>query len=232
MLPSAALMPPCAATVWERVGKSFVTTAVLNPSCTSPKAARRPAHRQCYPYSLPQGCESVFIWYGSGSSILGWIPDPGVLMTKNWKKFTTVKFFLIKNYTLPCYKRSLQLLKENIQHFKHVISFSTSVGHFCPPGSGSTDPIESGSATLHFPHYNHHHYSIVNSCHHHLLFHCYYRRSHNHFRECDFVKYSKSIVINSVADSDPVPFWPLDLGWIKNQDLDPRWISRIIFPRA
>jgi hypothetical protein len=22
------------------------------------------------------------------------------------------------------------------------------VGHFCPPGSGSTDPIESGSATL------------------------------------------------------------------------------------
>jgi hypothetical protein len=28
--------------------------------------------------------------------------------------------------------------------------FSTFVGHFCPPGSGSgsTDPIESGSATL------------------------------------------------------------------------------------
>jgi hypothetical protein len=25
---------------------------------------------------------------------------------------------------------------------------STFVGHFCPPGSGSTDPIESGSATL------------------------------------------------------------------------------------
>ncbi len=43
ILPSAAFMPPCAATVWERVGKSFVTTAVLNPSATSPNAARRPA---------------------------------------------------------------------------------------------------------------------------------------------------------------------------------------------
>jgi hypothetical protein len=31
--------------------------------------------------------------------------------------------------------------KENIQHFKKF--FSMFVGHFCPPGSGSRDPIES-----------------------------------------------------------------------------------------
>lgn len=31
MLPNAAFTPPCAATVWERVGNSLVITAVLNP---------------------------------------------------------------------------------------------------------------------------------------------------------------------------------------------------------
>lgn len=31
MLPRAALIPPCAATVCERVGNSLVITAVLNP---------------------------------------------------------------------------------------------------------------------------------------------------------------------------------------------------------
>ncbi len=36
----------------------------------------------------------------------------------------------------PGYRRSLQLTKEAIQHFKTWI-FSTFVGHFCPPGSGS-----------------------------------------------------------------------------------------------
>lgn len=43
MLPSAALMPPCAATVWERVGKSLVIQAVLRPPSARPNAARRPA---------------------------------------------------------------------------------------------------------------------------------------------------------------------------------------------
>ncbi len=39
----------------------------------------------------------------------------------------------------PSYKRSLQLSKENIQHFKtwNFLLFSTFLGHFCPPGSGS-----------------------------------------------------------------------------------------------
>ena len=32
MLPSAAEMPPCAATVWLRVGKTLVTQAVLRPA--------------------------------------------------------------------------------------------------------------------------------------------------------------------------------------------------------
>ena len=43
MFPSAALIPPCAATVWERVGKSFVTQAVLKPASAAPMAARKPA---------------------------------------------------------------------------------------------------------------------------------------------------------------------------------------------
>ncbi len=84
-----------------------------------------------------QVCRSVFIWYGSGSSIFGWIPiriwiqsGSGVLMTKNWKKLHQ-KFFLFflfyQNYNVPIprppkrtssHKRSLQLSKENIQHFK------------------------------------------------------------------------------------------------------------------
>jgi len=36
-------MPPCAATVWERVGNSLVMHAVVNPASDRPVAARRPA---------------------------------------------------------------------------------------------------------------------------------------------------------------------------------------------
>ncbi len=63
----------------------------------------------------------------------------------------------------PSYRRSLQLSKENIQHLKtwnFFNFFSSFVGHFCPPGSGSGFLIRihwpdwiriqlgSGSATL------------------------------------------------------------------------------------
>ena len=43
MLPSAALMPPWAATVWLRVGKSLVTQAVDSPWAARPRVARKPA---------------------------------------------------------------------------------------------------------------------------------------------------------------------------------------------
>lgn len=43
MFPRAALMPPCAATVCERVGKSLVMHAVFRPASAQPMAARRPA---------------------------------------------------------------------------------------------------------------------------------------------------------------------------------------------
>ena len=43
MLPSAALMPPCAATVWLRVGKSLVMQAVERPASARPSVARSPA---------------------------------------------------------------------------------------------------------------------------------------------------------------------------------------------
>jgi len=39
MLPRAALIPPCAATVWDLVGKSFEIQAVLSPASTNPNAA-------------------------------------------------------------------------------------------------------------------------------------------------------------------------------------------------
>ncbi len=66
-------------------------------------------------------------------------------MTKNWKKFTAEKkfnFFCIKNYSLslglhkrrPSYKRSLQLSKENIQHFKtwNFVNLFYFCGSFLP----------------------------------------------------------------------------------------------------
>ena len=43
MLPSAAEMPPCAATVWLRVGKTLVMQAVDRPASARPSVARRPA---------------------------------------------------------------------------------------------------------------------------------------------------------------------------------------------
>ncbi len=72
------------------------------------------------------------------------------LMTKNWIKITAekkIKFFFDQKLQFrylslglhkvcPGYRRSLQLTKEAIQHFKTWI-FSIFVGHFCPPGSGS-----------------------------------------------------------------------------------------------
>jgi len=39
---SEAAMPPCAATVWERVGKTLVMHAVFRPASAEPIVARRP----------------------------------------------------------------------------------------------------------------------------------------------------------------------------------------------
>src|SRR3974390_3310577 len=43
MLPRAAPMPPCAATVWERVGNTFESTATRRPAWASSSAPRMPA---------------------------------------------------------------------------------------------------------------------------------------------------------------------------------------------
>ena len=43
MLPKDAPIPPCAATVWERVGNTFDKTATLSPASASCKDARIPA---------------------------------------------------------------------------------------------------------------------------------------------------------------------------------------------
>src|SRR5215218_3361087 len=42
MLPSEAPMPPCAATVWERVGNTFESTATFRPARASCSEARMP----------------------------------------------------------------------------------------------------------------------------------------------------------------------------------------------
>ena len=42
MLPSEAAMPPCAATVCERVGNTLVMQAVFSPASLQPTTARRP----------------------------------------------------------------------------------------------------------------------------------------------------------------------------------------------
>ena len=42
MLPMAAAMPPCAATVCERVGNTLVMQAVFKPASAQPSVARRP----------------------------------------------------------------------------------------------------------------------------------------------------------------------------------------------
>ncbi len=71
-----------------------------------------------------------FIWYGSGSSILGLIPiriqsgsrgfdDQKLKKIYSWKKkkFVFVYLSLGLHKGRPSYKRSLHLSKENIQHF-------------------------------------------------------------------------------------------------------------------
>jgi hypothetical protein len=56
-------------------------------------------------YTPYQGCGFVFIWYGSGSGILGWIliRIQGFWWLKIEKKFTAKKKlnFFVKNYNLP-----------------------------------------------------------------------------------------------------------------------------------
>ncbi len=99
--------------------------------------------------------------FGSGliESESGSNPNPGFDDQKLTKKFVAGKKMLwIKKVAIylslrlckgrPGYRRSLQPSKENIQHFKtwnFSTFFSIFVGHFCPPGSGSTDLIKSRS---------------------------------------------------------------------------------------
>ncbi len=114
----------------------------------------------------------VCIWYGSGSIILGWVPIQSGSRGFDDQKLKKIRlakirvhFFRIKNYNYlslglhkgrPSCKRSLQLSKENIQHFKkwNFLNFFLLLwvifGLLNPDpdseyGSGSIDPIEFGS---------------------------------------------------------------------------------------
>ncbi len=102
---------------------------------------------QCFG-SLP-----VFVWSGSGSSILGWYrsgfasnPGPGFWWPKIGKNLQLKKnsiFFWSKlQQKTPALKREHTAL----QNMKFLNFFAIFVGNFCPPGSGygSTDLIESG----------------------------------------------------------------------------------------
>jgi hypothetical protein len=103
--------------------------------------------------------------FGSGSN-----PDPGFWWSKIEEKNTAENFF--KSFFLSkiviylslglrsgylSYRRSFQLSKENILHFKKrklINFFSIFMGHFCSSGSGygSRDPIESRSNSDPDPH--------------------------------------------------------------------------------
>jgi hypothetical protein len=62
---------------------------------------------------------------------------------KNWGIIATYHYlFLAFDKGLPSYRRRLKPFKKNIKHFKKFFAFSSFKS---PPGSGSTDPIESGS---------------------------------------------------------------------------------------
>src|ERR1043165_720872 len=61
MLPSEAAMPPCAATVCERVGKTLVMQAVLRPASLQPSVARSPA-----PAAPPTPTSKVWSMKGYG----------------------------------------------------------------------------------------------------------------------------------------------------------------------
>ncbi len=97
----------------------------------------------------------------SGSSIFGWIPIRiQSFRDQKFNKITAEKkfnIFLIKNCKYlspgllkgrPSYRRSLQLSKQNIQHFKLIFFYF--VGHLCPPGSGSGFRIRI-RAWIHWP---------------------------------------------------------------------------------
>ncbi len=80
-------------------------------------------------------------------------------MTKNWKKITAEKKFnffwsktttnlslgLQKNVQVKEEALSSQKRPSNISKHELLKFLTTFVGHFCPPGSGSTEPIEYGS---------------------------------------------------------------------------------------
>ncbi len=69
---------------------------------------------------------TVFISSGSESSILGWTPiririqsGSSALMTKKWIYLIFFTQILQFHKVCPSYRRSLQLSKEAIHHFKH-----------------------------------------------------------------------------------------------------------------
>ncbi len=127
------------------------------------------ASRVADPYSFYTDPEFLAEYLSGSGSKTNTDPDPGVLMTKNWRKKiyswkkisfnfdfkkTTVYLSLGLRKGHPSYKRSLQLSKENIQHFKtwnFLIFFLLLWVIFAlldpdsEYGSGSTDLIESGS---------------------------------------------------------------------------------------
>jgi hypothetical protein len=82
-----------------------------------------------------------------------------VLITKTLKNRAKLFFlFLVKNCN--CKPSAFKREHPTLQEMKFINFFSFFVGHFCPPGSGSRDPIESGSrpgsgsgsTTLYFHH--------------------------------------------------------------------------------
>ncbi len=127
---------------------------------------RSPRHWSCCSAggSCRQCCESVFIWSGFGSSILGWIPIriQGFVDQKLTKIYNKNKYFVLffksktTIYPIPrppqrtsklqkeAFKRTSSTSKHEI--FKFFLLLSVIFALLDPDSeSGSTDPIETGS---------------------------------------------------------------------------------------
>ncbi len=156
--------------------------------CGSGQPSRSWCPRWLVMLASHQGCGSAFIWYGSGSGILGWIPiriqyrsgsgsnqitRSRALMTKNWKKFTAEKrklIFLDQNHKECRFQVTEEAFSLNTSKHEIFYFFLLLWVIFAlldpDPDSGSTDLIESGSNWDPDPQpcFSHSKYVLVSNC--------------------------------------------------------------------
>ncbi len=84
--PSAAFMPPCAATVWLLVGNNFDMHAVLKPASARPNAARSPAP-PAPTTSASYSWSYEIAWVCSAGQCSQSTYDNGIFVVYEWRGF-------------------------------------------------------------------------------------------------------------------------------------------------